>query len=101
MEEDRSAEEERNFGWRQLPSRVNLRDFAAMVAGEASLIAGSTRTAFQALPHLPFGPLLFLGGMLMVIFRTSLLIVVVFVFGAAIALISLVRGLTGLFRRET
>ncbi len=97
--------EQRPFGWRELPAHVNLRDFAAMVTGELGMIAASARIAFQALPRLPFGPLVFLGGLLMVLFRLVLLLLVVIVFGGAILIISAVRSITGLFRgsgtRET
>jgi hypothetical protein len=93
--------EERTFSWRQLPGKVNLRDFVAMVTGELGMIAGSARIAVQALPKFPLGPFVFLGGMLVVILRLVLLVLVVIVFGSAICVISAVRSVTGLFRSGT
>jgi prepilin signal peptidase PulO-like enzyme (type II secretory pathway) len=93
--------EQRPFGWRQLPGHVNLRDFAAMVTGELGMLAASARIAVQALPRLPFGPFIFLGALLMVLFRLVLLLLVVVVFGSAILVISAARSLIGLFRRGT
>jgi prepilin signal peptidase PulO-like enzyme (type II secretory pathway) len=91
--------DERTFSWRQLPGKVNLRDFAAMVTGEVGMLAASARIAVQALPRLPFGPFIFLGAMLMVLFRLVLLLLVVIVFGSAILVISAARGIAGLLRR--
>ena len=91
--------QQRSFGWRDLFGAVNLRDFAQMVGNELTQIATSTRLAFQALPRLPFGPLLFLLGVLMALFRLLLLLLVVIAFGTSIVVISAVRGLTRLLRR--
>lgn len=85
--------QQRSFGWRDLLGAVNLRDFAQMVGGELTQLATSARLAFQALPRLPAGPLLFLVGLLMVILRLLLLTFVVVVFGTAILLISTLRAL--------
>jgi hypothetical protein len=92
--------EQRRLGIPQFLSAVNLGDFAQMVGSEARMIATATRVAFAALPSLPFGPLVFSGGMLMVALRALLLVFVVVVFGAGIAIISVVRGITRLFRGQ-
>lgn len=92
--------ERRAFGIRQLLGAVNLRDFLDMVRGELAMLNGSLRVAFAALPRLPFGPLLCLGGLLLVLVRLVLLIVVVITFGISIAVISLVRLVTGGGRRR-
>jgi ABC-type transporter Mla maintaining outer membrane lipid asymmetry permease subunit MlaE len=93
--------EQRTFRWRDLLGAVNLRDFAQMVGSEAAQIGTSLRLAFQALPRLPMGPLLFLLGVLMALFRSLLLLLVVVVFGGAILIISAVRGLTRRGARES
>ncbi|MEX1254945.1 MAG: hypothetical protein WEE64_11465 [Dehalococcoidia bacterium] len=90
--------EQRRLGIPQFLSAVNLGDFAQMVGSEARMIAGAAGIAFAALPRLPFGPLVFLGGMLMVAFRALLLVFVVVVFGTGIAVISLARGIMRLTR---
>ena len=84
--------EERTFGWRQLLDAVNLRDFAEMVGGELGMIGSSLRQAVEALPRLPFGPLVFLGFLLLALLRSLLLLLVVVVFGTGILLLSAVRG---------
>ncbi len=86
------------FGWRDLLGAVNLRDFAHMVAGELALIGASTRLAFESLPRLPFGPIIFLGALLMVLFRLVLLVLVVIAFGTAILVIWAVRGAARVLR---
>jgi hypothetical protein len=93
-----SETEQRRLGIRQFLSAVNLSDFAQMVGSEARMIARSTGVAVGALRRLPFGPLAFLGGMVMVVLRAVLLVLVVVVFGTAIAVISLVRGLSNVAR---
>jgi hypothetical protein len=92
--------EERRLGIPQFLSAVNLADFAQMVASEARMIARAAGVAFAALPRLPFGPLVFLGGILMVAVRALLLAFVVVVFGAGIAIISIVRSIARLVRGE-
>ena len=79
--------EERTFGWRQLLGAVNLSDFAKMVGAELGQIATSIRLAAESLPKLPFGPLVFIAAILMVLFRSVLLVLVVVFFGAAILLL--------------
>lgn len=91
--------QQETFSWRDLPGHVNLRDFAHMTGNELAQIATSLRLAFEALPRLPFGPLLFLLGLLMALFRLIMLLLVVIAFGTAILVISAVRGLTRLLRR--
>jgi hypothetical protein len=93
-----SEQEREPMGWRQVLTSVNLRDFADMVRGEGIMIGTTVRRAFAALPRLPFGPLIFAVFMMIAWLRTFLLFFVVFVFGGAIALISVLRGLTR--RRE-
>ena len=90
--------QEHTFGWRDLLRAVNLRDFTEMVAGEAAQIATSLRLAAQAALRLPFGPLFFLGGLVIALLRLLLLILVVLVFGTGILLISAVRGVIHLVR---
>jgi hypothetical protein len=87
--------ERRTLDLRQFLGAVNLRDFAQMVGAELRLIATSVRLAFESLPRLPAGPLVFLVGMLMVLLRSVLLALVVVVFGAGITIITLVRTVTG------
>ena len=88
--------ERRTFGWRQLFSSVNLRDFFDMVRGEAGMIGSSFRQGAAALPKLPIGPLVFAGFWLLAIVRSALLVLVVVFFGGAIALISVVRTVSRL-----
>ena len=83
--------QQHSFGWRDLLGAVNVRDFAQMAGGELGLLATSAGLAFRALPRLPLGPLLFLGGLAMVILRLVLLTVVVVAFGGSILAISTVR----------
>jgi len=90
--------EERTFGWRQLLAAVNLRDFAGMVGGELRMIGSSLRQAVEALPRLPFGPLVFLGFLLLALLRSLLLLLVVVVFGTGILLLSAVRGVMRVMR---
>lgn len=89
--------EDKAFGWGQLLGAVNLHDFADMVRGEGTMIGTMFRRAFATLPRLPFGPLVFAGYMLFASLRLFLLLVVVVVFGGAIAVLSVIRGL----RRQT
>jgi hypothetical protein len=93
-------EDQRRLGIPQFLSAVNLADFAQMVASEAGMIGRAAGVALQALPRLPFGPLIFLGGMLMVALRALLLAFVVVVFGAGIAIITLVRAVSRCGRGE-
>ncbi len=86
--------EERPFGWRQLLGAVNLGDFARMVAAELAQIGTSVRLATEALGRMPFGPLLFVAAMLIVLLRSLLLVLVTAVFGPAILIISTVRGIS-------
>ncbi|OGO50968.1 MAG: hypothetical protein A2148_03015 [Chloroflexi bacterium RBG_16_68_14] len=83
---------ERGFGWRQLLGAVNLKDFSQMVAGELENIGTSLRLAFLSIAKLPFGPLLFVGALLIVLLRLVLLVLVVIVFGAGIIIISAARA---------
>ena len=92
--------QQRSFGWRDLLGAVNLRDFVQMVGGELTQLATSARIAFQALPHLPAGPLLFLVGLLMVMLRLLLLTIVVIAFGSIILVISTVRWFLRAGRRS-
>lgn len=92
--------EQRPFGWRQLLGAVNLRDFADMVRGELGMIGSSLRRAVEALPHVPAGPLVFFGFLLLVVLRSVLLVLVVILFGTGILLISTVRGAIRMARRQ-
>ena len=84
--------QEHSFGWRDLLRAVNLHDFIGMVIGELAQLAESARLAFAALPRLPVGPLIFLGGLAIVLLRLLLLLVVVVAFGGSILIISTVRA---------
>lgn len=92
--------ERRTFGWRQLFSSVNLRDFFDMVRGETIMIGSSFRQGAAALPKLPIGPLVFAGFWLLAIVRCALLVLVVVFFGGAIVLISAVRTVSRLLGRN-
>ena len=92
--------EQRPLGWRQLFGAVNLRDFVDMVGGELRMIGTSTRLAGEAFPRLPFGPLAFLGAMLLVLLRLVLLLLVAVFFGTSILLISAVRNAVRLVRGQ-
>ena len=93
--------QERTFRWRDLLGAVNLGDFAQMVGSELAQIGTSLGLAFRALPRLPVGPLVFLLGVLMALFRLVLLLLVVVAFGSAILIISAVRALTRRGAKET
>jgi len=80
------------LSWRDLPKVVNLRDFAEMVGNEIEQIGASTRLALQSLVRLPFGPIIGSIGLFILAIRGCLLILVLFVFGAGIMLITLLRG---------
>lgn len=93
---------ERNtFGWRQLLHSVNLRDFAQMVGGELGMVWQSLRLASESLSRRPFGPLIFVAGVLIAFLRLALLVLVVVVFGVAILMIAAVRGVAILARGRT
>ncbi len=92
-------EQRKPLGWRDLPGVVNLKDFAQMVGGEAEQIAGSFRRALESFFHLPVGPIIGIFGLLLVSIRTCLLIMVIFVFGTAIFLMTIMRAL-GLITRS-
>jgi hypothetical protein len=82
------------IGWGHLFRNINLHDFADMVRGEGMMIGTLTRRAFAALPRLPFGPFAFFAFFALACIRAFLLFMVVVFFGAAIVLISVLRGLT-------
>ena len=89
------------LSWRQLPGVVNLTDFSHMVGTELRMLGMSLRLAPEALPRLPFGPLIFIAGMLVAMLRFAVLVLVVVVFGPAILAITVVRGVAGLARRRS
>ena len=98
-EQQAGAEEHRKpLGWRDLPGVVNLKDFAQMVGTEAEQIAGSFRRALESFFRLPFGPIRGSFGLLIVSVRTCLLVMVIFVFGTGIFLMTIMRAL-GLITR--
>ncbi len=88
-----NEEQRKPLGWRDLPSVVSLKDFARMVGGEAEQIAGSFRMALESLFHPPFGPIAGFFGLLIVSIRSCLLVMVIFVFGTGILLITIMRAL--------
>ncbi len=92
--------ERETLSWRQLPGVVNLTDFSHMVSSELRMLAMSLSLAPESLPRLPFGPLIFLAGMLVAMLRLVLLVLVVLVFGPAILTITVARGALGLTRRR-
>jgi len=98
------AEEERkSLSWRDLPSVVNLKDFAQMVGSEAEQIGTSLRTSLESLFRLPFGPIAGLFGLFIVSIRSCLLVLVIFVFGTGILLMTIMRALgmiTGRRKRD-
>ncbi len=101
QKEAQSAEDEEQrkpLGWGDLPSVVNLKDFAQMVGGEAERIAGSFRMSLESLFRLPFGPIGAFFGLFIVSIRSCLLVMVIFVFGSGIFLLTLMRAL-GLITR--
>ena len=97
-EEDEVDEDRKPLGWRDLPSVVNIKDFAQMVGGEAEQIATSLRTSLESFGRLPFGPILGFIGLFILSLRSCLLVMVIFVFGTGILLVTLMRGL-GLITR--
>ncbi len=88
------------LSWRQFLGAVNLRDFMDMVGTELRMLGMSLRLAPEPLPRPPFGPLIFLAGMLVAMLRFTLLVLVVLVFGPAIFTITVARGAVGLTRRR-
>ncbi len=92
-EEDREP-----LGWRDLPGVVNLKDFAQMVGGEAEQIGTSFRMALESFFRLPFGPIGGFFGLFVASIRSCLLIMVIFVFGTGIFLLTIMRAL-GLITR--
>jgi hypothetical protein len=91
--------EHETIGWREFLRDVNLPDFLHMIDGEVRQLGTNLRVALQAFPRLPWGPLLTVAGLLMVLVRLILLFVVIVVFGAGILLITAARWIVGLFRR--
>jgi prepilin signal peptidase PulO-like enzyme (type II secretory pathway) len=92
---------ERNtFSWRQLLRTVNLRDFAQMVGGELGMVWESFRLASESASRMPFGPFVFVAGVLMAFLRLVLLVLVVIIFGATILVIAAVRGVASLSRKR-
>ncbi len=88
------------LGWRDLPGVVNLKDFAQMVGAEAEQIGMSLRASLESLFRLPFGPILGVFGLFIVSIRSCLLILVVFVFGSGIFLLTIMRALGMITRRR-
>ncbi len=96
--EGAKADGRKPLGWGDLPSVVNIKDFAQMVGTEAEQIGGSVRTALESFGRLPFGPILGMFGLFILSIRSCLLVMVIFVFGTGILLITLMRAL-GLITR--
>ena len=99
---DEAAEAERRkpLGWRDLPTVVNIRDFAQMVGGEIHQIAESLRISLASFGRLPFGPIFGFFGLFILSIRSCLLVMVIFIFGTGILLITLMRGLGLITRRR-
>ena len=85
------------FGWRHLLGAVNLRDFARMLAAELGMIGTSLSLAAHAFTRLPFGPLIAIAGLLLLVLRLILLTLVIVVFGTVILIISAVRAVGRMF----
>ncbi len=92
--------ERETLGWRHLLGAVNLIDFFHMVGTELRMLGMSLRLAPESLRQPPFGPFIFLAGVLVAAVRFALLVFVVVVFGPAILTITVVRGVAGLARRR-
>ena len=102
-EEDQApgAEKDRKpLRWRDLPGVVNLKDFAQMVGTEAEQIGTSLRIALESLFRLPFGPIRGFFGLALVSIRACLLVMVIFVFGTGIFLMTIMRALGLITRRR-
>jgi hypothetical protein len=97
-EQEEPADERKPLGWRDLPSVVNIKDFAQMVGGEVEQIGGSLRVSLESFGRLPFGPILGFIGLFILSIRSCLLVLVIFVFGTGILLVTLIRAL-GFFSR--
>ena len=93
------GDEHKPLSWRDLPNVVNLRDFAEMVGNEIEQLGVSTRLALESLFRLPFGPVTGTIGLFIIAIRSCLLLLVLFVFGFGIMLITLLRGF-GLISRK-
>lgn len=91
-------EQRKPLGWRDLPGVVNIKDFAQMVGGEAEQIGTSFRMALESFFRLPFGPIGGFFGLFIVSIRSCLLVLVIFVFGTGIFLLTIMRAL-GLITR--
>ena len=91
--------EHETIGLHEFLQHVNIGDFLHMIDGEVRQLGTNLRLALQTLPRLPWGPLLALGAIAMVLVRLALLFMVIVVFGAGILLITAVRTIAGLFRR--
>lgn len=87
------------LSWGDLPSVVNIKDFALMVGGEIEQIGASFRLSLDSLFQLPFGPIVGITGLFIASVRSCLLILVVLVFGTGILLITLLRA-AGLISRK-
>ncbi len=100
-EEDGLDEDRKPLGWRDLPTVVNIKDFAQMVGTEAEQIGGSLRSALESFGRLPFGPIWGFFGLFILSIRSCLLVMVIFVFGTGILLVTLMRGLGLITRRRS
>ncbi len=100
-EEEDLAEERKPLGWRDLPTVVNIRDFAQMVGGEAHQIGDSLRLSLESMGRLPFGPIFGFFGLFILSIRSCLLVMVIFIFGTGILLITLMRALGLITRRRS
>lgn len=96
--EEELPDERKPLGWRDLPTVVNIRDFAQMVGGEVQQIGATLRLSLESIGHLPFGPIFGFFGLFILSIRSCLLVIVIFVFGTGILLVTLMRGL-GLITR--
>ena len=96
---EQEEEQRKPLGWRDLPGVVNLKDFAQMVGTEAEQIAGSFRRALESFFRLPFGPIRGSFGLCIVGIRSCLLVMVIFIFGTGIFLMTIMRAL-GLISRK-
>jgi len=100
-ESPRGEERRKPLGWRDLPSVVNLKDFAQMVGSEAEQIGSSLRASLDSLFRLPFGPIAGLFGLFILSIRSCLLVLVVVVFGTGILLMTIMRALGMITRKRS
>ena len=97
MQDGNGEDGQRHFGWSDLLGAVKLRDFSQMIRGELTMVGSSLSLAARAFTRLPFGPLIAIAGLLLLVLRLILLTLVIVVFGTVILIISAVRAVGRMF----